>query len=82
MTIQLRHFGELRRHRPAGSTGRTILLTLPDGTTALQLILQLGIPCGGEEGQMVVAIDDVEVDHNTVLKDGNTVSLFEALAGG
>lgn len=82
MTIQLRLFGELRHFRPAGSSGRTISMTLADGTTALQLILQLGIPYGGGEGQMVVAVDDVEVDHNAVLKDGDTVSLFEPLAGG
>jgi molybdopterin converting factor small subunit len=82
MTITLRLFGELKHHMPPGAKGRSAKLELPEGTTALQLILQLGIPYGGEEGQMVVAVNDEQVDHNTVLRDGDTVSMFEALAGG
>jgi len=82
MTITLRLFGELKHYAPAGSAGRTIRMEVPEGLTALQLILQLGIPYGGEEGQMVVAVNDVEVDHRTRLRDGDSVSMFEALAGG
>lgn len=82
MTITLRLFGELKHHMPPGSPGRSTRLELPDGTTALQLILRLGIPYGGEEGQMVVAVNDAEVDHNAVLRDGDAVSIFEPLAGG
>lgn len=82
MTIILRLFGELKQHMPEGAAGRSARIELPDGTTALQLILRLGIPYGGEEGQMVVAVNDAEVDHNTVLRDGDAVSMFEPLAGG
>jgi molybdopterin converting factor small subunit len=83
MTITLRLFGELKQYAPDGPRqGRGIRVELPDGLTALQLILRLGIPYGGEEGQMVVAVNDVEVDHGTALRDGDTVSLFEPLAGG
>ena len=82
MTITLRLFGELKQHMPPGSTGRSARLELREGTTALQLILRLGIPYGGEEGQMVVAVNDAEVDHNTPLRDGDAVSIFEPLAGG
>jgi molybdopterin converting factor small subunit len=81
MTVTIRLFGELKHHAPAGS-GRTFTLELAEGTIAVALIHRLGIPYGGEEGQMVVAVNDVEVDHGTVLGDGDTVSLFEALAGG
>jgi len=82
MTITLRLFGELKRYAPEGQTGRTARVEVPDGMTALQLILRLGIPYGGDEGQMVVAVNDVQVEHNSVLHDGDTVSLFEPLAGG
>jgi molybdopterin converting factor small subunit len=82
MTITLRLFGELKQYMPHDATGRTARMELPDGTTALQLILRLGIPYGGEEGQMVVAVNDAEVDHNTVLREGDAVSMFEPLAGG
>jgi molybdopterin converting factor small subunit len=83
MTITLRLFGELKQYAPDGERrGRAVQVELPEGTTALQLILRLGIPYGGDEGQMVVAVNDVEVEHGTVLRDGDTVSMFEALAGG
>ena len=82
MTITLRLFGELKQYLPGNAKGRTARLEVPDGLTALQLILRLGIPYGGDEGQMVVAVNDVEVSHCTVLRDGDTVSMFEPLAGG
>jgi molybdopterin converting factor small subunit len=83
MTITLRLFGELKHYAPQDAAGkRAARVELPDGMTAVQLILHLGIPYGGEEGQMVVAVNDVEVDHSTVLREGDAVSLFEPLAGG
>ena len=82
MTISLRLFGELKHYAPEGSSGRTARLEIPEGTTALQLILRLGIPYGGEEGQMVVAVNDVEAPHDILLKECDAVSLFEPLAGG
>jgi molybdopterin converting factor small subunit len=83
MTITVRLFGELKQHAPEDQQrSRAFQMDVPDGTTALQLILSLGIPYGGEEGQMVVAVNDTEVDHNTPLREGDTVSLFEPLAGG
>lgn len=83
MTVILRLFGELKQYAPGGRpTSRAQPIEVPEGLTAQQLILQLGIPYGGEEGQMVVTVNDVEVDHGAELRDGDTVSLFEPLAGG
>ena len=83
MQITLRLFGELKQYTPDGEKqGRAVRIEVPDGLTALQLILRLGIPYGGDEGQMVVAVNDVEVEHNSVLHDGDVVSMFEPLAGG
>lgn len=83
MRINLRLFGELKRYLPDGDRrGRAVVVEVPEATTALQLILRLGIPYGGDEGQMMVAINDVESPHEAVLRDGDTLSLFEPLAGG
>jgi molybdopterin converting factor small subunit len=83
MKITLRLFGELKHYAPEGTPrGRAVEIEIPDGTTVLQLILRLGIPYGGEEGQMVAAINDVETDHRTPLREGDTLALFEPLAGG
>lgn len=80
MNVTVRFFGELKGYSPSG--GRTARVELPPGSTALQLVLRLGIPYGGEEGQMVMAVNDVEVDHGAELHEGDVVSLFEPLAGG
>ena len=83
MFLTLKLFGELRRHSPAGErVGRAVRAQFPDGLTAQQLVIRLGIPYGGDEGQMVIAVNDREVDHGTTLRDGDVVSLFEPLAGG
>lgn len=83
MTITLRLFGALKHFAQGGQpTSRARRVDVPDGLTAQQLVLHLGIPYGGEEGQMVVTVNDVEVEHGTRLREGDSVSLFEALAGG
>lgn len=83
MTITIRLFGELRQHLPPEHAGkRSTIMEVPDGLTAQQLILRLGIPYGVDEGQIVVAVNDVEVEHGHTLQPGDTVSLFEPLAGG
>ncbi len=83
MKITLRLFGELRRYLPPEqATRRSVITEVPDGLTAVQLILHLGIPYGGDEGQMVVAVNDLEVEHTATIRDGDVVSMFEPLAGG
>ena len=83
MNLTVRLFGELKNYLPEDQrASRAARLEVPDGLTAMQLILRLGIPYGGDEGQMVVAVNDTEVDHNRVLRDGDQVSIFEPLAGG
>src|SRR5262245_48705765 len=82
MKIHLRLFGELKRYLPAGATGRQATVDLPDGLDALGLILHLGIPYDAEEGAIVVAINDTQVDHGAPVQDGDVVSMFAPLAGG
>ncbi len=82
MTITLRLFGPLKEYMPAGITGRQAKVEVPDGLSVLGLILHLGIPYEADEGQLVVAINDVQADHRAPVRDGDVVSMFEPLAGG
>ncbi|MBI3910348.1 MAG: MoaD/ThiS family protein [Armatimonadetes bacterium] len=82
MTISLRLFGSLRQYLPEGAAGRQVRLEIPEGTNVLGLIMRLGIPYEAEEGQLVVTINDVQVEHSAPLRDGDVVSMFEPLAGG
>ena len=82
MTIQLRLFGDLKRYLPAGAAGRQATVEVPDGLDALGLILHLGVPYDAEEGAVVVAINDTQVEHSARLTEGDVVSMFAPLAGG
>lgn len=81
MTLTLRLFGELKHHMPGGPRSRATV-GVPDGLDVLGLILHLGIPYNVDEGSVVVTVNDVEADHRAPLREGDTVSMFEPLAGG
>ena len=82
MKITLRLFGELREYLPEGGFARQSELEVPDGLDVLGLILRLGIPYNSDEGAIVVAVNDTQVEHGTPLRDGDVVSMFAPLAGG
>lgn len=83
MTVTLRLFGSLKQYLPESERNqRQVTRQISDGTTAQSLILELGMPYGEDEGMMVVAVNDREVDHSTPIKDGDRISIFEPLAGG
>jgi molybdopterin converting factor small subunit len=82
MKIHLRLFGELKQHAPPGSSGRQATIEVPEDLDVLGLIMRLGIPYHADEGSIVVTLNDTQVEHSARLKDGDTVSMFEALAGG
>lgn len=81
--VTVRLFGELRQYAPPEITNqRPFSVSIPSGTTILQLILRLGIPIGEHEGQIVAILNDVEADLGAVIPPGATLGLFEPLAGG
>ncbi len=83
MNVRIRLFGTLRAHAPEESPpGRGAELSLREGTTVAGLLRLLRIDHLGEEGVVLAAVNDVAVDHETVLVDGDVVALFEPLAGG
>jgi molybdopterin converting factor small subunit len=82
MPIRLRLFGELKRYMPAGAGARQTEVEVPAGLDVLGLIMHLGIPYEGDEGQIVVTINDTQVDHHASIREGDVVSMFEPLAGG
>ena len=82
MKIRLRLFGELKQYLPQGVPSRQAEVEVPDGLDVLGLILRLGIPYNAEEGEIVVTVNDMQVEHRAPLRDGDVVSMFEPLAGG
>ena len=82
MKVHLRLFGELKQYLPEGARGAQPEVEIPDGLDVVGLILRLGIPYEAEEGTIVVAINDTQVEHSAPIHDGDVISMFSPLAGG
>jgi sulfur carrier protein ThiS len=82
VNIEVKLYGMLRTHRPSQADGaphHPFSMTVPDGTTAVQLAAQIGIA----EGLFTaVAINNETAELDTVLQEGDQLSLFPPSAGG
>lgn len=82
MNVEVRLYGALRRYRPpeaAASFPQPFTVVLPAGATVDSLSLRLGIPDGVVSA---AAVNNEAVESETVLQDGDRVSLFPPSAGG
>lgn len=80
--IEVKLYGILRTNRPPEASGaphHPFDITLEEGTTAVHLAKQLGIVDGLVTG---VAINGETAELDTVLQDGDQISLFPPSAGG
>ncbi len=82
MKVEVKLYGILRTHRPSevsGAPHHPFGIKAEAGATAVHIINQLGI----EEGLVTaVAINNETAELDTVLHDGDQVSLFPPSAGG
>lgn len=82
MKVEVKLYGMLRANRPAEASGAPHHLfsqTVKSGATAVHLINQLGI----EDGLVTaVAINGAAAELDTVLEEGDQISLFPPSAGG
>ncbi len=78
VTISVKLFATLKKYLPPGSE-EGASLTLPSGSTVLDVIDALKIP--PEHATMLVAGDSY-VEKTTLLTDGLQLSIFPPLAGG
>lgn len=79
MRITVNLHASLIRFLPAGSSGRTAVLEMPDAATVADVVNRLGIPAG--HTKMMVSGDE-HLELTTALRDGQELSLFPPLAGG
>lgn len=78
VTITVKLFATLKKYAPNGASG-SISLSLPAGATVRDAVNRLDIP--PDQAAMLVA-DDTYVEAETVLEDGQELSIFPPLAGG
>ena len=79
MTIHVALYAGLTRYLPRGAQNRTATLDVPDGATVLDAMRQLGMP---DDVPCVPVVDGKRATAETVLRDGETLSLFPPLTGG
>ena len=78
VTITVKLFATLKQYAPNGQA-EGISLTLPSGATVRDVVERLDIP--HDQAAMLVA-GDTYVQPETVLEDGQEISIFPPLAGG
>ncbi len=79
MKVRVKLFATLRKYMPAGTSGDTLTVELPDGAAARDAIATLGIPAA--HARMIVSKDE-QLEPTSPLQDGQEISLFPPLAGG
>jgi sulfur carrier protein ThiS len=76
MTITIHMHGNLRRFMPDGADRRA--MEIPEGATVESVLTRLG----AENDTWLVAINNVTVERDTVLHDGDVLDCFEPVAAG
>jgi sulfur carrier protein ThiS len=79
MKIEVALFATLSKYLPAGSQNRRATLEVKDGVTIRDILNQLGVP---PELPNILLVNGRQAPETTVLKDGETLSVFPPLAGG
>jgi sulfur carrier protein ThiS len=76
MTITIHMHGNLRRFMPDGADRRA--MEIPEGATVASVLTRLG----AENDTWLVAINNVTVERDAVLHDGDVLDCFEPVAAG
>lgn len=79
MKIEVALFATLTRHLPPGAVNRRAVIEVKDGSSIRDVLNQLGVPA---ELPNILLVNGRQAPENTVLKDGETLSVFPPLAGG
>ena len=79
MRVQVKLFATLRKYMPAGSSGDTLTVEVPDGSTIGEVVAALGIPA--DHARMAI-VSGTQLDLAAPVPADAEVNLFPPLAGG
>jgi sulfur-carrier protein len=79
MKVEVALFATLSKYLPAGSQNRRAALEVKEGVTVRDILNHLGVP---PELPNILLVNGRQAPDTTVLKDGETLSVFPPLAGG
>ena len=82
MELTVKLYGTLRKYRPVsirGAPHQPFTISIPENSTVNDLMRSLEVADGAVNA---TAVNGDAVEPNTLLHDGDTVSLFPPVAGG
>lgn len=79
MMIRVKLIANYREALPPQAKNGVVDLDVSDGTTVYDAISRFDIPLNDES---VIVLNGVTVDMDTLLKEGDMVTAFSAIAGG
>lgn len=79
MKVEIALYATLSKYLPPGAQNRRAVIEVKDGATVREVMNQLGIP---PDLPNMLLVNGRQAPEGTVLKDGETVSVFPPLAGG
>lgn len=79
MKIQVKLLATYRKKLPPDAKGNTCTLELPDGSGVVAVLEHFGI---SNDNSNVVLVNGLSHDYPPQLVDGDTITIFSAMAGG
>lgn len=79
MKIEVALYATLSKYLPPGAQNKKAVIEVKDGATVREVMNQLGIPA---DLPTILLANGRQAPEGTVLKDGETLSIFPPLAGG
>ncbi|MBS3783169.1 MAG: MoaD/ThiS family protein [Anaerolineae bacterium] len=79
MLVRLKLFATYRRHLPPGSEGYACDLSVSAGTRVGEVMAQFRVPT---DGTAVILVNGQTAAPDQVLREGDAVAAFPAMAGG
>ena len=81
MHIQVKFFATLRQYLPSDAVGGVAAVNVESGVQVSEVLSQLGIPLR-QPKSIVILINGKQAQLHQVLRDGDVLSVFPAMAGG
>jgi len=79
MKIEVALYATLSKYLPAGAQNRKAVIEVKDGATVREVMNHLGIP---SDFPNILLVNGRQAPDGSVLKDGETLSIFPPMAGG
>ena len=79
MKVFVKLIATYQKMLPPGTTGNTLAIDVPRGTTILQALSPFGVPL---DDTSIIVLNGRTVDLDTPVSEGDTISAFSAMAGG